>query len=156
MKKKLPYFIAVALSLLLCAVVLFVPMEEGVLWQHPCVNGYSLFAGVFFVMNTIGACVLAGNGEILWQKPYTAERPAIECKKRRVTAVVLAFFEAPLLLTVFFVNGGWKMAACTALFVGGSLVLSGLIGEVAVSKMRKDFEATEQWELAEQRKKEEG
>ena len=156
MKKRLPYICSVAVSLLLCAVALCIPMGEGVLWHRPCVNGYSLFAGIFFVMNTIGLCVLAGNGEIIWQKPYTAERPAIETKKRYVTATVLAFLEAPLLLTVFYVSGGWKMAACSALFVGGSLVLSGLIGEASVSKMRKEFKATEQRELAEQRKKEEG
>ena len=156
MKKTLVYIGAVAVSLLLCAVALFVPMGESALWHRPCVNGYSLFAGIFFVMNTIGLCVLAGNGEIIWQKPYTAERTDIEAKKRRVTAAVLAFFEAPLLLTVFYVSGGWKMAACSALFVGGSLVLGGLIGEASVSKMRKEFKATEQRELAEQRKKEEG
>ena len=68
----------------------------------------------------------------------------------------MTFFEAPLLLTVFYVDGGWKMATCSALFVGGSLVLGGLIGEASVSKMRKEFKATEQRELAEQRKKEEG
>lgn len=156
MKKRLSYICSAAVSLLLCAVALFVPMEEGALWQHPCVNGYSLFAVAFFVMNTIGLCVLAGNGEIVWQKPYTAERPVIEAKKRRVTATALAFFEAPLLLTVFYVDGGWKMAVCSALFVGGSLVLGALAGEIAVSKMRKEFKATEQRELAEQRKKEEG
>lgn len=156
MKRTLPYIGSVAASLALCAVALFVPMGEGALWQHPCVNGYSLFAGAFFVMNTIGLCVLAGDGDVFWQKPYTAERPAIEAKKRRVTNLVLAFFEVPLLLTVFFVDGGWKMAVCTALFVGGSLVLGALVGEIAVSKMRKDIAAAEQRELAEQRKKEEG
>lgn len=156
MKKTLPYLIAVAASLALCAVALLVPTEAGALWQQPCINAYSAFAALSFVMNTIGLCVLAGNGEIIWQKPYTAERTDIEAKKRRVTAAVLAFFEAPLLLTVFYVNGGWKMAACSALFVGGSLVLGGLIGEASVSKMRKEFKATEQRELAEQRKKEEG
>lgn len=156
MKKVSPYICSVAVSLLLCAVALFVPTGEGALWQHPCVNGYSLFAVAFFVMNTIGLCVLVGGGVMIGTKPYTAERPVIEAKKRRVTATVLAFFEVPLLLTVFYVGGGWKMAVCSALFVGGSLVLGGLIGECSVNKMRKEFEATEQRELAEQRKKEEG
>lgn len=156
MKKTLPYIGSVAVSLVLCAAVLFLPMREGALWQNPSVNGYSLFAAAFFLMNTIGLCVLAGGGDVFWQKPYTAERPAIEAKKRRVTNLVLAFFEAPLLLTVFFVDGGWKMAACSGLFIGGSLILGALIGELAVSKMRKDFATAEQRELAEQRIKEEG
>ena len=156
MKKRLPYICSVAVSLLLCAVALFIPVGEGALWQHPCVNGYSLFAVAFFVMNTVGLCVLISGGEMIGTKPYTTERPVIEAKKRRVTAVVLAFFEVPLLLAVFYVDDGWKMAACSALFVGGSLVLGGLISEASVSKMRKEFKATEQRELAEQRKKEEG
>lgn len=155
MKKGLPYIYSLALSLVLCGVVLFVPMGEGALWQRPCVNGYSLFAAAFFVMNTIGLIGIS-RGYTFGEKPYTKERPVIEKKKHYVTSVILAFFELPLLLTVFFVDGGWKMAACTGLFVGGSLILGGIIGEVSANKMRKAFAQIEQRELAEQLKKEEG
>ena len=155
MKKRLPYICSAALSLVLCGVVLLVPMGEGALWQRSCVNGYSLFATAFFVMNTIGLCLMISDGENLWKKPYTAERPDIEMKKRRATGVVLAFFELPLLLTVFFVGGGWKMVACSVLFVGGSLILGGLIGEWSASRLRKEYAATEQRELEEQLRKEE-
>ena len=54
MKKTKPYIISVAASMALCVVVLFTPMKGESLWQRPCVNGYSLFAAAFFVMNTIG------------------------------------------------------------------------------------------------------
>lgn len=155
MKKTMAYIISVAVSMALCVVVLFIPMETGVLWKNPCVNIYSLFAAVFLVMNTVGV-IVSTRGVDIFAKPYTKERPIIEQKKNHVTGVVMAFFEVPLLATIFFVDGGWKMAACSALFVGGSLVLGGLIGETSVSKMRKEFKATEQRELAEQRKKEEG
>ena len=155
MKKKLPYIYSLALSLVLCGIVLFAPMGEDALWQRPCVNGYSLFAAAFFVMNTIGLIGIS-RGYTFGEKPYTKERPVIEKKKHYVTSVILAFFELPLLLTVFFVDGGWKMAACTGLFVGGSLILGGIIGEVSANKMRKAFAQIEQRELAEQLKKEEG
>lgn len=155
MKKGLPYIYSLALSLVLCGIVLFAPMGEGALWQRPCVNGYSLFAAAFFVMNTIGLIGIS-RGYTFGEKPYTKERPVIEKKKHYVTSVILAFFELPLLLTVFFVDGGWKMAACTGLFVGGSLILGGIIGEVSANKMRKAFAQIEQRELAEQLKKEEG
>ena len=68
----------------------------------------------------------------------------------------MVFFEVPLLATVFFVDGGWKMVACSALYIGGALVLASLIGEFSVGKMRKAFHEQEQRELAEQIKKEEG
>ena len=155
MKKKLPYIYSLALSLALCGIVLFAPMGEGALWQRPCVNGYSLFAAAFFAMNTIGLIGIS-RGYTFGEKPYTKERPVIEKKKHYVTSVILAFFELPLLLTVFFVDGGWKMAACTGLFVGGSLILGGIIGEVSANKMRKAFAQIEQRELAEQLTKEEG
>ncbi len=155
MKKMLPYICSVALSLVLCAVWMFVPMDDGALWQHPCVNVYSLFAAAFFVMNTVGLIGIS-RGCTFGEKPYTRERPVIEKRKHYVTGVVLTFFELPLLLTVFFVDGGWKMAACTGLFVGGSLILGGIIGEVSADKLRKNLKEIEQQELAEQLKKEEG
>ena len=155
MKKVSPFVLAVAASAALCGVALTVPMGTGALWRHPCVNEYSWFATAFFVMNTVGVFALA-RGVNVFAKPYTKERPVIEQKKTRVTAVVLAFFELPLLTTVFFVEGGWKMVACSALLIGGSLIVGGLAGEVAVSKMRREIRDTEQRELAEQLKKEEG
>ena len=66
----------------------------------------------------------------------------------------MAFFELPLLLTVFFVCGGWKMAVCTLLYVGGGLILAALMGDCAVRGMRKAFHEQEQCELAEQLRKE--
>lgn len=155
MKKTMAYIISVAASMALCVVVLFIPMETGVLWKNLCVNIYSLFAAVFLVMNTVGVIVSA-RGVDIFAKPYTKERPAIEQKKNHVTAVVMAFFEVPLLATVFFVDGGWKMVACSALYIGGALVLASLIGELSVYKMRKAFYEQEQCELLEQMKKEEG
>lgn len=155
MKKVWMYGISVAASSLLCTFVLCFPMGDTNLWQHPCVNGYSLFAAAFFVMNTIGLCAMAGD-RVFWKKPYTEERPAIEAQKRYVTAVVLAFFEIPLLATVFFVEGGWKMVVCSVLFVGGSLILAGLIGDISAEKLRKEYKRTEQRELADQLRKEEG
>lgn len=153
MKKASPYVISVVASAVLCAVALFLPTEVGALWQRPCVNVYSLFAAAFFVMNTVGVIAVA-KGKNAFAKPYTQERPAIEEKKSRVTAVVMAFFEVPLLATVLFVDGGWKMVACSALYVGGALVTASLIGECSVGKMRKAFHEQEQRELAEQRRKE--
>lgn len=153
MKKINPYVISVAASAVLCAVVLFLPTEAGVLWQRPCVNVYSLFAAAFLVMNTVGVMAVA-KGKNAFAKPYTQERPAIEEKKSRVTGAVMAFFELPLLLTVFFVCGGWKMVACSVLYVGGALVTASLIGEYSVGKMRKAFHEQEQRELAQQREKE--
>ncbi|MBR3778669.1 MAG: hypothetical protein IKL13_02960 [Clostridia bacterium] len=155
MKKGLAYIYSMVLSLVLCVVVLFTPMKGESLWQHPCVNIYSLFAVVFFVMNTVSVIVSARGADI-FAKPYTKERPAIEQKKNHVTGVVMAFFEVPLLATVFFVDGGWKMVACSALYIGGALVLASLIGEHSVYKIRKEFHEQEQCELAEQIKKEEG
>ncbi|MBQ3203119.1 MAG: hypothetical protein IJB36_05705 [Clostridia bacterium] len=155
MKKGLAYICSMVLSLVLCVVVLFIPLETGVLWKHPCVNICSLFAAVFLVMNTVGVIVSARGADI-FAKPYTKERPAIEQKKNHVTGVVMAFFEVPLLATVFFVDGGWKMVACSALYIGGALMLASLIGEHSVYKMRKEFHEQEQCELAEQIKKEEG
>ena len=155
MKKGLPYIYSLALSLVLCGIVLFAPMGEGALWQRPCVNGYSLFAAAFFVMNTIGLIGIS-RGYTFGEKPYTKERPVIEKKKHYVTSVILVFFELPLLLTVFFVDGGWKMVACSALYIGGALVLASSTGELSVYKMRKAFHEQEQRELAEQIKKEEG
>lgn len=153
MKKWVAYLCTVAASAVLCVAVLFWPMEKGALWQRPCVNGYSLFAAAFFVMNTIGACVLA-HGVNVFAKPYTTERLEIEEKKNRVTAVTMAFFEVPLLATIFFVDDGWKMVACSVLYVGGGLVLASLKGEFSVCKMRKAFREQEKRELAEQMKKE--
>lgn len=155
MKKTMAYIISVAASTALCVALLFIPMETGVLWQHPCVNIYSIFAAVFLVMNTAGVIVSARGADI-FAKPYTKERPAIEQRKNHVTSVILAFFELPLLLTVFFVDGGWKMVACSALYIGGALVLASSTGELSVYKMRKAFHEQEQRELAEQIKKEEG
>ena len=156
MKTKFYYVFSAVVSLAVSTVALFLPLEEGALWQHPCVNIYSVFAAVFFAMNTIGLYATVRGGDVIGKKPYTAERPAIEAQKRRGTGVVLAFLEVPLLLTVFFVGGGWKMVACSVLFVGGSLILGGLIGEWSASRLRKEYAATEQRELAEQLRKEEG
>ncbi len=155
MKKTMAYIISVAASMALCVAMLFIPMETGLLWQHPCVNIYSIFAAVFLVMNTAGVIVSARGADI-FAKPYTKERPAIEQKKNHVTGVVMAFFEVPLLITIFFISSGWKMVACSALYIGGALVLASLIGELSVYKMRKEFHEQEQCELAEQIKKEEG
>lgn len=155
MKKTLPYLIAVLLSLGLCGVVLFIPMADVVLWQHPCLNAYSAFAAAFFVMNTIGLCALARGLDVVGSKPYTKERPIIEKRKSHVTSVVLAFFELPLLATVFFIDGGWKMVICSALFLGGSLILGSIIGEMSANKLRKEFTEIEQRELEEQLRKEE-
>lgn len=155
MKKVNPYVISVAASAVLCAVALFLPTEAGALWQRPCVNVYSLFAAAFLVMNTVGVMAVA-KGKNAFAKPYTQERPIIEEKKSRATAVAMAFFEVPLLATIFFVDGGWKMVACSALYVGGALVTASLIGECSVGKMRKAFHEQEQRELAQQREKEAG
>ena len=153
MKKVNPYAMSVVVSSVLCAVTLFLPTETGALWQRPCVNVYSLFAAAFFVMNTVGVIAVA-KGKNAFAKPYTQERPAIEEKKSRATAVAMAFFEVPLLATVFFVDGGWKMMACSVLYVGGALVTASLIGECSVGKMRKAFHEQEQRELAQQRREE--
>lgn len=155
MKKGLAYICSMVMSLVLCVVVLFTPMKGESLWQHPCVNIYSIFAAVFLVMNTAGVIVSARGADI-FAKPYTKERPAIEQRKNHVTGVVMAFFELPLLITMFFIGSGWKMVACSALYIGGALVLASLIGELSVYKMRKAFHEQEQCELAEQIKKEEG
>ena len=155
MKNRFSYVCSVVLSLVLCAAVLFVPMGEGALWQLPCVNVYSLFGVAFFVMNTVGIWTVAVGSELFGRKPYTQERPLIEERKRRVTPVVMAFFEAPLLLTVFFINGGWKMAVCTILYLG-SLLLGALAGELSATRLRRKIAETEKKELAEQLRKEEG
>lgn len=155
MRKGLTYLYSVFLSLVLCSIVLFSPTADGSLWHHPCVNVYSLFSVAFFIMNTIGLVGLA-NGYTFGEKPYTKERPVIETLKQYATSVVLAFFEVPLLLTVFFIDGGWKMATSTGLFVGGSLIVGGLIGELSANKIRKEFKIMEQRELQEQLRKEEG
>ena len=106
-------------------------------------------------MNTVGV-IVSTRGVDIFAKPYTKERPVIEQKKNHVTGVVMAFFEVPLLITIFFISSGWKMVACSALYIGGALVLASLIGEFSVYKMRKAFHEQEQCELAEQIKKEEG
>ncbi len=155
MKKRLPYVCSVAMSLVLCAVVLVVPVGESALWQRPCVNVYSLFGAIFLVMNTVGLWVIAAGSEVFGRKPYTKERPIIEERKRCVTPVVMAFFEAPLLLTVFFIDGGWKMAACTALYIG-AILLGTLAGELSADPLRRKLAETEKQELAEQLRKEEG
>jgi len=155
MRKAEAYICSIAASLVLCGFVLFVPFGAEALWHRPCVNVYSLFALVFFVMNTIGLCVFA-RGSNVFAKPYTEERPVIEKKKNHAISVVLAFFEMPLLLTVFFIDSGWKMVVCSALFIGGSMILGSIIGEISVGKLRKEFKALEQRELAEQLQKEEG
>ena len=155
MRKAVAYICSIAASLALCCVVLFLPFGASALWYRPCVNVYSVFALAFFVMNTIGLCVFA-RGSNVFAKPYTKERPVIEERKNHAIAVVLAFFEMPLLLTVFFINGGWKMVVCSALFIGGSMILGSIIGEISVGKLRKEFKALEQRELAEQLQKEEG
>ena len=155
MKKTVAYMCAIAISLVMCGIVIFVPMGGQTVWQTPCVNLYSLFAAAFFVMNTIGLCIFA-RGVNIFAKPYTQERAVIEKKKNHVISVVLAFFEVPLLLTVFFIDSGWKMVVCSALFIGGSMILGSIIGEISVGKLRKEFKALEQRELAEQLQKEEG
>lgn len=139
MKKTMSYIISVAVSMALCVALLFIPMETGLLWQHPCVNIYSIFAAVFLVMNTVGV-ILSARGADIFAKPYTKERPAIEQRKNHVTGVVMAFFEVPLLITIFFVGSGWKMVTCSALYIGGALVLASLIGELSVYKMRRHLE----------------
>ena len=153
MKKTVAYICAIAISLVMCGIVMFVPMGGQTVWQNPCINLYSLFAVAFFVMNTIGLCILA-RGVNIFAKPYTKEQPAVEERKNRITALVLAFFEIPLLLSVFFVDGGWKMVVCSALFIGGSLILGSLIGDMSVSKMRAEIREREQRELTEQLRKE--
>ena len=155
MKKMWSYLITAVSSVALCSIVLFFPMADGSLWHHPCVNVYSLFSVAFFIMNTIGLVGLA-NGYTFGEKPYTKERPAIETLKQYATSVVLVFFEVPLLLTVFFIDGGWKMATSTGLFVGGSLIVGGLIGELSANRIRKEIKVVEQRELEEQLRKEEG
>jgi len=155
MRKAEAYICSIAASLVLCGFVLFVPFGAEALWHRPCVNVYSVFALAFFVMNTIGLCVFA-RGSNVFAKPYTKERPVIEEKKNHAIAVVLAFLEVPMLMIVFFINGGWKMVVCSALFIGGSLILGSIIGEISVGKLRKEFKALEQRELAEQLQKEEG
>ena len=152
-RKLTPYVLAILASLVLCGIVLFVPIGAEMLWYHPCVNVYSWFALAFFVMNTIGLCVFA-QGSNMFSKPYTKEQPIIEERKNRTISVVLAFFEVPLLMSVFFINGGWKMMICSALFVGGSMILGALIGDLSVGKMRKRISEQEQRELAEQLQKE--
>ena len=154
-KRITAYLWAALASLALCCVVLFVPFGAEALWHRPCVNVYSVFALAFFVMNTIGLCVFA-RGTNVFAKPYTTERPVIEEKKNHAIAVVLAFLEVPMLMTAFFINGGWKMVVCSALFIGGSLILGALIGEISVSKMRASICEQEQRELSEQLQKEEG
>ena len=154
--KKLPYIISIALSLAMCAATLCLPIKGEMLWQNPCVNVYSAFATVFLAMNSIGMYLVVGKKEAIWKKPYTEERPSIEEKKRCATGVVLTFFEVPLLLSIFYIDGDWKMAACSALFVGGSLIVGGLAGEMAAGKLRKEYAEIEQKELAEQLKKENG
>ena len=155
MKRITAYLWAAWASLALCCVLLFLPFGASALWHRPCVNVYSLFALAFFVMNTIGLCVFA-RGSNVFAKPYTKERPVIEERKNHAIAVVLAFFEMPLLLTVFFIDSGWKMVVCSALFIGDSMILGSIIGEISVGKLRKEFKALEQRELAEQLQKEEG
>lgn len=154
MKQSLSYVCAAAVSLLLCGVILLWPMGEGALWQRSCVNIYSAFAAAFFLMNTVGLWGAVSGRTLVGKKPYTEERPVIEAKKRHGTGAVLAFLEVPLLLTVFYVEGGLKMAACSALFVGGSLILAGLVGEWCASGLRRELREQEQRELEEQLKKE--
>ena len=48
------------------------------------------------------------------------------------------------------------MATSTGLFVGGSLIVGGLIGELSANKIRKEIKIMEQRELEEQLRKEEG
>lgn len=158
MRKKIMFLFSLLLSLVLCGLVLFVPMgKRGMLWNSPCVNAYSLFCAIFLVINTILLCdiVFSKKGSIFGEKPYTQERPIIEEKKRQVTAVVMTFFEMPLLLTVFFINDGWKMAAGSGLCLAG-LLLGLLIGEMSANNLRRSFAETEQRELKEQLRKEEG
>lgn len=154
MKKWMMYSVSIVLSLAVCGLILLFSIDGIPLWKRPCVNVYSLFAAAFFVMNTLGLCAMAGD-RVFWKKPYTEERPAIEAQKRYVTAVVLAFFEVPLLLTVFFISDGWKMVACTGLLLL-SWIVGALIGDAFVNKLRKQFREMEQQELAEQLRKEEG
>lgn len=154
MRKSITYLCAVAVSLVLCALVLFLPIGDALLWQQPCINVYSVFSAVFFVMNTIG-CIGMARGYTFGEKPYTKERPAIEKKKHDTAGVALAFFEVPLMLTVFFIDGGWKIVACTSLLFL-SWVLGALISDASANKLRKEFRDTEQRELTEQLRKEEG
>lgn len=154
MRKGMTYLCAVVASLVLCALVLFVPLTENALWYRPCVNVYSVFGAAFFVMNTIG-CIGMVCGYTFGEKPYTKERLAIEKKKHDTAAVVLALFEVPLLLTVFFIDGGWKMVACTSLLLL-SWILGALIGDASANKLRKQFQDMEKSELTEQLRKEEG
>lgn len=154
MRKILGYVLSVAISLVLCGLMLFVPVGEGALWFRPCVNVYSVFGVAFFIMNSVGLCVIAYGSDVV-KKSYTKERPIIEEKKRRITPVVMAFFEVPLLVSVFFVDGGWKMVVCTGLYLG-SLILGSLVGEMSANTLRKEFAEMEQKELAEQLRKEEG
>ena len=154
MRKGMTYLCAVVASLVLCALVLFVPLTGNALWYRPCVNVYSVFGAVFFVMNTIGLIGIV-RGHTFGEKPYTKERPAVEKKKHYVASLVLIFFEAPLLLTVFFIEDGWKMAACSGLLLL-SWILGALIGDASANKLRKQFHDMEQKELAEQLQKEEG
>lgn len=99
-------------------------------------------------------CIGVTRGYTFEEKPYTNEQPAIEKKKHDTVAVVLAFFEVPLLLTMFFIDGGWKMVACTSLLLL-SWILGALIGDASANKLRKEFRDTEQRELTEQLRKEE-
>ena len=154
MRKGITYLYAMVASFVLCALVLFVPLIGNALWYHPCVNVYSVFGTAFFIMNTIGLIGIA-RGHTFGEKPYMKERPIIEEKKHYVTSVILAFFEAPLLLTVFFIDGGLKMVACTGLLLL-SWILGSLIGDASANKLRKEFHAMEQKELSEQLRKEEG
>ena len=144
---------AVLVSVVLCALALFLPIGDGSLWQQSCINVYSIFGATFFVMNTVG-CIGMACGYTFGEKPYTKERPAIEKKKHDMAAAVLAFFEVPLLLTMFFIDGGWKMVACTSLLLL-SWILGALIGDASANKLRKEFCDTEQRELTEQLRKEE-
>ena len=82
MKKGNPYLLSVAISAVLCAVALFLPMGSGALWQRPCVNVYSVFAAAFFVMNTVGliAAAKAGMSRIAFVK-YDSEKCIEEIKK---------------------------------------------------------------------------
>lgn len=153
-KKSAIYAIAVGASVLFCGIALFLPIGGAPLRYSPCVNIYSLFAGAFFLMNTIGLIGIA-CGHTFGEKPYTKERTAIEKQKHHVTSVVLAFFEVPLFLTIFFIDGGWKMVACTGLLLL-SWIVGALIGDASVNKLRKQFRDMEQQELAEQLRKEEG
>ena len=154
MRKWMIYLCSVVISLVLCGLVLFVPMYEGALWHRPCTNIYSIFCAVFFVMNTVALIGTAG-GYTFGEKPYTKERPIIEKKKHYVASVVLAFFEVPLLLTVFFIDGGCKMVACSGLLLL-SWILGAVIGDASATKLRREIRDMEEQELAEQLRREEG